>query len=282
MNESKLSLLYEEIKAYRGLELPLPEFEERFASIRREVLKGNPAHLTIVISLWGLKFKFPEDELARDLTAALALALEVHNKANEYRTKSHIQLKTKRAEIGSLTREETFAVRSAVLFSFNLLEAYLNGLAWDYVQTHGTASLSNRRKKLLEDTSTISLQDKLRKYPRALTETELWEEPDEDFDGFISILKPYRDSLVHPSPFSAPERFGGYDKLRLFYRVDYDTAVVTADLLIRIIRRIHKHVYQDASALPEWISQLESKVKNVSEQLSSQSIHTRAQLNTRC
>jgi hypothetical protein len=269
MDERKLSLLYEEIKAYRGLELPLPEFEERFASVRREVLRGNPAHLTIAISLWGLQFKFPEGELAKDLTTALRLVLEAHNEANQYRTKRHIQLRAKGAEIGSLMRKEMFAVRSAILICFNLVEAYLNGLAWDYVQTHGTASLSNRTRKLLEDTTSVSLQDKLRKYPRVLIGRELWEEPDEELDGFISIFKPYRDSLVHPSPFSAPERFGGYDKLRLFYRVDYDTAMVTAALLVSIVRRIHEHVYGDVSTSPEWMCQLESEVKDVSEQLLS-------------
>ncbi len=63
MTNSKLSLLYEDIKAFRGLEIPLKEFEEKYASVKPSVLKGNPAHLTVTISLWGLQFKFPEDEL---------------------------------------------------------------------------------------------------------------------------------------------------------------------------------------------------------------------------
>ncbi len=236
MDEKKLSMLYEEIKAYRGLELPLVEFEKRFASIRREVLKGNPAHLTICISLWGLQFKFPEDELAKDLMSALQLTSEVQNELNQYRTKTHAELEARKSEISSLTRKKMFAVRSAILCCFNLMEAYLNGLAWDYVQAHGTTSLSNNHRKLLEDTASASMRDKLKKYPQILVGRELWKEPDQEFDGFIDVLKPFRDSLVHPSPFSAPEKFGGYDKLRLFYRIDDDTAVSTATCLFALLK----------------------------------------------
>jgi len=268
MDERMLSLLYEEIKAYRGLELPLSEFEKKFSAVRREVLKGSPAHATVCISLWGLQFRFPEDELAKDLISALHLISETHIELNHYRAKPHAELDKRKAEIASLMRRKMFAVRSAVLCCFNLMEAYLNGLAWDYIRTHGTSSLSNRKRKLLEDTTSASIREKLDQYPEIIA-GKLWKEPDEELDGFVDILKPYRDSLVHPSPFSAPERFGGYDKLRLFYRIDYDTALATADLLVRIIRRIHEHVYRDGSALPVWICELESEVKGISEQLLS-------------
>lgn len=267
MDEKKLSVLYEEIKAHRGLELPLSEFEERFSAVRRDVLKGNPAHATVCISLWGLKFQFPEDELAKDLVSALQVILDTNTKYNGFREKSHAKLETLQPEIVLLMRKRMFAIRSSVLCCFNLLEAYLNGLAWDYVQTYGTEDLSNRKRKLLEDTTSASIRDKLIKYPEILAGKALWQANDEELDGFIVVLKPYRDSLVHPSPFSAPEKFGGYDKLRLFYRIDYDTAVATANLLVRIIRRIHVHVFGDEIALPAWVNDLESGVEEISEQL---------------
>lgn len=269
MDERKLSLLYEEIKAYQGIEIPLPEFEERFSPIRREVLKGNPAHATVCISLWGLQFRFPEDELAKDLTTALHLISEAHTNLNGYKTKPHLELEKDRQEISLSMRKRMFAARSAVLCCFNLLEAYLNGLAWDYMQTCDTSSLSNRKRKLLEDTTSVSIRDKLSKYPEIITGRKLWKEPDEEFDEFVDILKPYRDSLVHPSPFLAPERLGGYDKLRLFYRVDNDTALATVSLLVRIIQRIHKHIQQDGVAVLAWVCDLESEVKSISEKLSS-------------
>lgn len=270
MDERKLSLLYEAIKAYRGLEMPLSEFEGKFSAVRRAVLRGSPTHATVHISLWGLQFRFPEDDLAKDLVTALRFISETHTGLKEYRAKPHFELEKGQLEIASLMRKRMFAVRSILLCCFNLMEAYLNGLAWDYVQTHGTSSISNRQRKLLEDTASVSIRDKLNKYPELITGRKLWKEPDdEELSGFVDTLKPYRDSLVHPSPFSAPDRFGGYDKLRLFYRVDNDTAVATAELLVRIIQRIHRHIYQDDGTIPAWVRDLESEVKNVSEQLSS-------------
>ena len=134
MDERKLSLLYEEIKAYRGLELPLPDFEEKYAIVRKDVLKGCPAHATVCISLWGLQFKFPEDELGKDLISALYLVSEIQGKLKAYRTKTHIELTSNRLEIATLSRRGVFAARYTVICCFNLIEAYLNGLAWDYLQ----------------------------------------------------------------------------------------------------------------------------------------------------
>jgi hypothetical protein len=91
------------------------------------------------------------------------------------------------------------------------------------------------------------------------------------------VLKPFRDSLVHPSPFSAPERFGGYDKLRLFYRIDDDTVMSTADLLVHIIKKVYQHIYPDIQTLPEWISQLESKIEEIREEILPKETNIRIQ-----
>jgi len=262
MNEEKLSALYEEVKAYRGLELPLKEFEQRFATVRRDKLKGNPTHLTIIISLWGLQFKFPE-ELAKDLMTALQIVVATQKELEQHKTKTHTQLEVQRLDVKSLIGKKMFAARSAVLCCFNLMEAYLNGLAWDYVQTHSTTGLSNINRKLLEDTASASMRDKLKKYPQILTSRELWKDPDQEFDNFMGVLKPFRDSLVHPSPFSAPEKFGGYDKLRLFYRIEHDTAISTTELLVRIIKRVHQHIHPNMQTLPEWIRELEAEITRI-------------------
>lgn len=269
MTERKLSLLYEKIEAFLGLEMPLLKFEKQFASVKREVLKGQPKHLTVTISLWGLQFLYPEAEITKDLIEALEIADESQAELNKYEVKSHVKLTQDRDQIKMLTRRKSFAVRSAVTSCFNLIEAYLNGLAWDFVATHGIANLSNRRKKLLEDSTSISIRDKLYKYPEALTGKPLWDESDEELEGFISTLKPFRDSLMHPSPFSAPVRFGGYDKLRLFYRVDYDTSALAAKLTVNLIKRINHHIYGNDTEFPYWINDLEAKVDEVSENLSA-------------
>jgi hypothetical protein len=269
MDERKLSQLYEAIKAHRGLELPLSEFEHHFSPLNLKVLKGQPKHLTVCISLWGLQFKFPEEEMAKDLIEALNLSVAGRSSLKDYKKNHHSANKENRTQIGALTRQKNFAARSAVISCFNLIEAYLNGLAWDYVQTHGTEHLSNRRKSLLEDTTQTSTRDKLMKYPEAVTNRKLWDQPDEELEAFIGTLKPFRDSLMHPSPFSAPEKYGGYDKLRLFYRVDCDTGLLTATLLINLVKRIQKHVYDEQTFLPAWIDELDQEVQKCCESLES-------------
>ncbi len=266
MTDSKLSLLYEDIKAFRGLEIPLKEFEEKYAHVKRNVLKGNPAHLTIVISLWGLQFRFPEDELTKNLLFALQLIVQAQKDIKDYKKARHQRLEKERDQVSSLLRQNIFAAHSAVLFCFNLIEAYLNGIAWDYIQTHDVSMLSNRKKKLLEDTFSVSLRDKLKKYPQILSGQDLWRVSENEglLSAFMEIAKPFRDSLVHPSPFSAPDRFGGYDKLQKFYRIDYGTALGTANLLVSLIELIHSHVYGENEALPDWFTQLKQEVKKTS------------------
>lgn len=263
MTARKLSELYELIKANRGIEIPLPEFGDQFAPVRKDVLRGNPAHLTVSLSLWGLKLRFPEDELARDIIEAMQLGSEAQRELKTYETSEHSALQRERERIGVLLRKQGFAARSAILSCFNLMEAYLNGLAWDYLQHHDTTNLSNRRRKLLDDTSSTSIRDKLLKYPEIISGQTLWNQPDDELDGFIDIVKPFRDSLVHPSPFSAPAKFGGYDKLRMFYRIDFDTAEMTAKLLVVLIERIHSHVHGNSS-MPDWMKNLVQEVNAAS------------------
>jgi hypothetical protein len=263
MDERKLSDLYEEIKTFRGLESPLEEFEQRFASIKREILQGRPRHLTVCVSLWGLQFKFPEEELTKDLIEAIQANAEATTKLEDYENESHLKLKQDRNLINSLIRKRSFVSRTIVINCFNLMEAYLDGIAYDYIQSHGTSNLSNRKTNLLRDTTSASIREKLLKYPIILTGQKLWEEPNEELEAFVSIVKPFRDSLVHPSPFSAPEKFGGHNKLLLFYRVDYDTGILTLNLLVKLIKRIHQHIYRDGFNLPAWIQELETQIAEI-------------------
>ena len=263
MTEKKLSDLYEEVKAFRGVEYPLKDFERLFSSIKPGVLKGCPAHLTVCISLWGLQFKFPEAELSKDLIEAIQLATVTQEELELYKTYPHTQLRMKRDEVSSLIRRVTFVSRSVILNCFNLIEAYLNGLAWDYIQKNGLSNLSKRKVKLLQDTFSVSIRDKLLKYPEIVTGKPLWSEEDPAINDFITKLKPYRDSLVHPSPFSTPEKFGGYDKLQQFYRVDYDTSIAATDLVVKLIQRIHLHVYSEKSTKPKWMQELVSNISSI-------------------
>ena len=85
---------------------------------------------------------------------------------------------------------------------------------------------------------------------------------DKDVMAYLDVIKPFRDSLVNPSPFSAPARFGGYDKLRLIYRIDADTAEMAVALTARLLSRIHHHLHGIDSDLPPWMESLTSSKQN--------------------
>jgi hypothetical protein len=254
LNAELISNLYDAVKRHRGLEIPLHDFEATYGKVNPVVLQGNPSHLTVSITLWGLKFLFPEDILAKDIVIALQLIQDSEKGIEKYLEQSHSSVQGKTKEFLPFIRTGKFAQRSLILCCFNLMEAYLNGLAWDYCQSHDLKALSNRKVKLLTDTSTASIRDKITKYPSIISGQD--EVKLEDSQTFLDLIKPYRDSLVHPSPFSAPQKFGGYQKLKKLYELDKDIAIQAAEATTSLIKNIDHFVPRDKSP-PLWLAQID-------------------------
>lgn len=143
-----------------------------------------------------------------------------------------------------------------VLSCFNLVEAYLNGLAWDCLNEKNHQPLSGKKEKRLRDTYNTSLRDKLIHYPEDIFGLSVFKNGEDPANAFLEIVKPFRDSLVHPSPFSAPEKFGGYDKLMCLYRIDLDTAILASHLASAIVCQIHQKVVNATEDHPDWLSGL--------------------------
>jgi len=255
MDEAKLSDLYEEIKAHRGLEMPLPDFEAKFATVKDAVLKGQPGHSTVVISLWGLQFQFPESMLAKDVSESLDLIREADATLSSHNQQSHSWMKSNQSEISRALRRRDSASRMCLLSCFNLVEAFLNGLAWDFSRRpeFESMALSNRSRKLLQDGS---IGDKLRKYPEIISGSPLWGDSDDLISGFIDYVKPFRDSLVHASPFSDPNRYGGLDKLEHLYRIDAGKAKEAAEISVEILEKGFRHIKGSRAPLPDWLKEL--------------------------
>ena len=252
-----LERLYDEVLDTRGLEIPLVEFQNKFAKFRPEVLRGLPLHATVCISLWGLQFKFPEDFLSKDVVEALQTMSDCEEVLKKYRDADHDFVSKKRDEIGPIIRKREFAARMGILACFNLLEAYLNGMAWEFQYADQRyQALSTKKKKLVQDGS---FREKLLHYPEILTGVELWSEGHELVRGYLERVKPFRDSLVHASPFSQPERFGGLDKLQHVYLIDNTKAREAAKLTVEIICTIWKHVRGDNFELPIWLQELKTR-----------------------
>ena len=259
ITDTKLAKLYDEVVAYRGIEIPLKEFESKYGKVNPSVIRGNPSHLTIHISLWGLQYLFPEDMLAKDLTVALEILQQSEQDLLKFKNKSHSQLSSLKSEISAGIRQKEFAQRSIILCSFNLMEAFLNGIAWDYCQHNDISELSKRKQGLLTDSASASIRDKLLKYPQIVCNSETTH--NEMSELFLDIIKPFRDSLVHPSPFSAPERFGGYDKLRKIYDLDTKVTIQAVTLLCEIIKNIYEKI-NGPGKKPVWIKELCRAIEN--------------------
>ncbi len=182
--------------------------------------------------------------------------IEEHH-LTHYQTKTWREKKEKKTkvEIADLIRRSNVNQRTCVLSCFNLIEAYINGLAWDYVQTHDISDLSKRNKNVLtESERPVNIIDKLIKIPRLIVERDagpLYQNRD-PLRSFIEVIKPYRDAIVHASPFAAPERFGGYDKLSMIYDLNLSTVRRAVDIAIKVIEDIHRFI-GGVGDLPEWV-----------------------------
>lgn len=237
------------------LRLSLIEFATLIGRPRDGVLRGAPHHATIVISPWGLQTEYPEMHLVRDMSVALNLALDLEEALTKYKCMPLMSLKdgSVRTIVADLRRRSSYHHRMCILSCFNLTEAYINGLAWEYSQTNDLSKLSNRSQKYLRGDQD-SILDRLSKIPSIVTSKSpgplnIDREP---LKTFRDIVKPFRDSVVHASPFSASERFGGYDKLTKLYGLELGTVVQAVNLTLEMIGEIHRFV-GGSGRQPQWI-----------------------------
>ena len=254
MTRDKLVLLYEELKAHRRLELPYIEFSKKYSPINNFEKRGYPEHSTVCISLWGMQYRFPEHDFSNDMVFALNQFSEADSELEKYEEQEHQELKRDKESISSLIRKIESSKRQIMQTSFSLLECYLNGLAWSFFNRANKSELSQRKTDLLKDASNVSLRDKVKKYPSSIFGKDL----EEDVYMFVvDEAKPYRDSLMHPSPFSAPEKFGGYDKLEKLYNLDKDIVSKTTFGVIEIVEEVEK-MKGENTPVPIWLPEVKT------------------------
>lgn len=236
--------------------LPRAEFEREFGQFKPHVLKGAPSHSTIHISPWGLQTEFPEAELVKEMAISLNEAIGIENNLEPFKAKSWRERKDEqtRIEIANLIRRREASQRACILSCFNLVEAYVNGLAWGYVQTHDISKLSkDNRNVLTESERPANIVTKLIKVPALTAERDSGplHQTRDPLKSFIEVVKPYRDAIVHASPFDAPEKFGGYSKLSKLYGLKLGTVREAVEVTVALIRAIHQFV-DGTSDLPSW------------------------------
>lgn len=162
------------------------------------------------------------------------------------------EIETRRL-VADLQRQGAASRRSCVISCFNLLEAYINGIAWAYVQKNDISALSNKKQEILTE-GQGSILDKLVRIPQIVKNqlTGPLHQASDPLKTFKEMIKPFRDSIVHASPFSASERYGGYDKLSKIYELSIITVNVAIDNTIEIISKIHQFV-GGRDLFPQWV-----------------------------
>lgn len=133
-------------------------------------------------------------------------------------------------------KECTAARRASVAKAVDLVEAYLNSLAFDSRVAHADDPPSDdpahlkdldwilERNRKTGGRRWVKLHDKLVHYPRILrgkAKPLLDENNCKDLDYFVKTAKAYRDALAHPGP-DPDEVAPGRTKVGLFWRLSVD------------------------------------------------------------
>lgn len=253
-----LGKLYEVLVKNRSIWFaPLAVFEREIGRLKPGVLKGAPLHATVHISPWGLQTDFPEQHLLQDLAVSLSGAIEIEEKQlTRFRTRSWSENKKigARTDLAELLRRRNAYQRACVLSCFNLVEAYINGVSWDHVQEHDISGLSEKNRNVLtESESMVKIETKLIRVPALVAGREAGplHQTRDPLKSFIEIIKPYRDAIVHASPFAAPQRFGGYDKLTKLYALNLATVRKAVDVAVDVIKEVYQFI-GGRGELPPW------------------------------
>jgi hypothetical protein len=252
--------LFHDVKAGipYGLRLPILEFEKRFTPVRREVESGRdqrrPYHATICITLTGLTYVYPEWHFSQDISTAFTEARHLQTQLGE--VENDPTAKRRFLELRDSAARQASLHRWCIIACFSVIEAYLSGLAWRYQQTEAgqLPLLSAKDRKTIED-SGCTFRDRLIRIPKIVTGRVLWEENDRDVDAILGV-KHIRDALMHPSPFSQPDKYGGRDKLAVIYNLDQAEVEKCLRNTVSALRRISQHIYGSDAQLPEWLADL--------------------------
>lgn len=257
--EGVFEALFQEIKSGipLGLRMPMSDFEARFAPVRRETSKGRdqerPFHATISITLLGLRYQYPEWHFANDIVMATAEARELSQALARFSGAFDPTLKKDWVQSQDVARRQAAVCRWGIVACSSLVEAHLAALAWrlQKLESERVSQLSSKDRRTVEDAGP-TFRDRLVRIPRILTGIELWDEQDADVQAIMQT-KHIRDALMHPSPWSVPEKYGGRDKLAIVYDLDHDELEKGVKATFRTLKRIFQHMHGCSVPLPSWL-----------------------------
>lgn len=250
-----LAWLYDQVLQNSGsYSLSRLEFEEKVGRLSRRVAPDIPLHAAVMVSAtFGLQFQFPEDHMCKDWAVAYNRFLEfdeVWSKLQDVRgrditVRKHLEI------IGAISRVRDFYARATILTGFNLVETFINGLAWECVHTKGSHLKPKQLDELSERTGFVSIDKKLVRYPRIIKggREGILHDSRDPLRTFLRDVKPLRDAIVHLSPFT---KSTGYDKVEQFYSLEADQVSLVVDTCCEIVTTIWKFA-KGRKSPPAWL-----------------------------
>lgn len=139
--------------------------------------------------------------------------------------------------------------RATITAVFNLIEGYLNGLAYDFC-IHNKQILDDATKRVLTEwdyaknkPSYLSLRDKVLQYPRIIlncTHPPIQENNTPEFQ-FLIDYKDKRNAIVHPSPGPDLETYANPHSDQ-FFNLDQTQVERVVDCALILIRKIERTI----------------------------------------
>lgn len=136
--------------------------------------------------------------------------------------------------------------RATIIHAYFFVEAYLNGLAFDYY-IKNEDKLKDDEKEILTEWDSkknrekhLSLRDKLLKYPRILKESKhppLQESNCPELSYIVQKSKTLRDSIVHGSPKFDMQTYEPY-KENAFFSINFAQVQETVDNAINLVEKL--------------------------------------------
>jgi len=150
--------------------------------------------------------------------------------------------------------------RSTVTAAVYFVEAYLNGLAYDYL-TENSGTLDEEKKGILSDFDFsknrpryLSLRDKALKYQQIILQKMHAPLQPSNFlplKRLLEISESFRNPLAHPASHPNPST-GSPDKEVAIYTVNINTACDAVDNAIELVLRFETLIHRDSKRI-KWL-----------------------------
>jgi hypothetical protein len=255
VSNTELLNLLNQANAQKGNNLLLPKYYLAKLVLNFHLLmpkfKEFPEHLKIAIDPGIYRTKEGNFELFLVEGIMFEDMCVLFNLAKEYNTKNNIETPKRIFKTG-----QAF-LRSAVTTAYYLVEAYLNGIAFDhYIKNKD--GLDEESKTLLTEWDYrtnrpryISLKDKLVKYPRIILGVQhspLQPNNCPEMEFIMGRAKIIRDSIVHSSPAIDSEAIE-IPKEKEFFQLNFNDMEEIVDKSISLIRKMEIAIFGNVKRL---------------------------------